>query len=583
VEERDVVKKRPVAWFGLRVLARTSVQVVLSAIFEKFADKREIEGAVPAAIIDEYRDNEEIWIDYVSDLGDGFRATATIAHLLAAKELRLGDGDAARVTPRGSILVMGGDEVYPYATLVDYEERLVGPYRAMLPHTDVPHPMILAIPGNHDWYDGLTAFLRVFGMPSARAHAATEYDTDESGRGASDTWIGGWRTVQRRSYFAAQLPSRWWLWGIDIQLETYIDSAQLEYFIAAAEQLRAGDGVILCCAKPSWLEAGRLEPEVFAVLDFVERTIIRPAGAHLRLTLAGDHHAYVRYETESGEQKVMAGGGGAYLAATHHFPETITLPPDESKASNKSPAQTFTRASTDGTAARDTRYPSSKQSRVQALLFPRILVRNWFGFPLLVGFMYAFLSVVIPDSGWPGWRWAIAGLAVAVLVVVLLLLTHEKGHGYRRLVAIPHAALHLGAVAALTLLARSDDEWLATAGFVGAAGLVIGPLVLGLYFFLADLGFRINTNELFASQRIERYKCFLRMHLGSDGDLTLRVIGVDRMCKKWRPPRPGEFPDQNQPPQQVPMEPVEFRLIDGPLTITREPKQPRSAGYGNHS
>jgi len=59
-----------------------------------------------------------------------------------------------------------------------------------------PQPLMLALPGNHDWYDGLTSFLRLF----------------TQGR-----MIGGWRTEQKRSYFTVQLPHRWWLYAVDIQ------------------------------------------------------------------------------------------------------------------------------------------------------------------------------------------------------------------------------------------------------------------------------------------------------------------------------------------------------------------------------
>ncbi len=119
--------------------------------------------------------------------------------------------------PRGQIVIFGGDEVYPVARVDDYQDRFVGPYKAALPWTDPPestrrcraHPRLLAIPGNHDWYDGLTGFMRVFGQQA---------------------WIGGRQTVQTRSYFAAALPGRWWLWGIDIQSDAYLDSAQIRYF-----------------------------------------------------------------------------------------------------------------------------------------------------------------------------------------------------------------------------------------------------------------------------------------------------------------------------------------------------------------
>ena len=115
--------------------------------------------------------------------------------------------------PRGQIVIFGGDEVYPVAKVDDYENRFVGPYKAALPWTNPSratdagaHPRLLAIPGNHDWYDGLTGFMRVFGQQA---------------------WIGGRQTVQTRSYFAAALPGRWWLWGIDIQSDAYLDSAQI--------------------------------------------------------------------------------------------------------------------------------------------------------------------------------------------------------------------------------------------------------------------------------------------------------------------------------------------------------------------
>jgi hypothetical protein len=82
---------------------------------------------------------------------------------------------------------MGGDQVYPTPSTEGYEDRLKGPYIAALPCPPhgVPRPTLYALPGNHDWYDGLTAFLRLF----------VRVKTDN---------IGGWRTEQSRSYFAVE-------------------------------------------------------------------------------------------------------------------------------------------------------------------------------------------------------------------------------------------------------------------------------------------------------------------------------------------------------------------------------------------
>ena len=138
------------------------------------------------------------------------------------------DGQDTVPTTRGSVLVMGGDEVYPSASSRAYEERTKGPYNAALPHADDP-PALFAIPGNHDWYDGLTAFLRFF---------------------CQGGWVGGWKTEQRRSYFAVKLPQRWWLLGIDIQFDTYIDAPQIEYFRNVATQA-SRTATASSCATPS--------------------------------------------------------------------------------------------------------------------------------------------------------------------------------------------------------------------------------------------------------------------------------------------------------------------------------------------
>ena len=53
----------------------------------------------------------------------------------------------------------------------------------------------------------------------------------------------------------------------------------MEYFNAQAQRLRPGDAVILCCARPSWLHCGPGDPESYSVLDFFERTFIRPDRA----------------------------------------------------------------------------------------------------------------------------------------------------------------------------------------------------------------------------------------------------------------------------------------------------------------
>ena len=100
---------------------------------------------------------------------------------------------------------------------------------------------MFVLPGNHDWYDGLTSFLRMF---------------------AQGRSIGGWRTRQTRSYFAVQLPHRWWLVGLDTQFGSELDAPQLRYFTRfLTAELQPGDSVILCSATPTWGDhSGREAP-----------------------------------------------------------------------------------------------------------------------------------------------------------------------------------------------------------------------------------------------------------------------------------------------------------------------------------
>src|SRR5690606_31530236 len=101
-----------------------------------------------------------------ADLGDGFDATYSVASLLATDLAGL-EGSDRDVLPRGSVLIMGGDEVYPTGDVRNYERRTTGVYATALPAGAEPPSALYAIPGNHDWYDGLTSFLRVFGHGEA--------------------------------------------------------------------------------------------------------------------------------------------------------------------------------------------------------------------------------------------------------------------------------------------------------------------------------------------------------------------------------------------------------------------------------
>lgn len=358
-----------VRWLAPAQLGRTAVRVVLASVFADFGDKRELEGGFPCYALDleelpvpgqpaqpvvrdlglpgagaersgaETSSAEDLWLDFTADLGDGFDATYTVASLLAEESLEV-DSHELR---RGSVLVLGGDEVYPVAAPAAYEDRMVGPYRTALPGGRSPGraAVLLALPGNHDWYDGLTSFIRLF---------------------TRQRNIGGWRTIQTRSYFALRLTGGedspgWWIVGLDSQLGQYIDEPQLDYFYnTVTTMLLPGDAVILCVAAPYWVKETE-DANAFRQVHFFEQDYLRrrfnrrtgtfeETGASVRLWLTGDLHHYSRYEElghggqpEDGlpaaartgadprrTQLITCGLGGAFLADARWLPSELTLP-----------------------------------------------------------------------------------------------------------------------------------------------------------------------------------------------------------------------------------------------------------------
>jgi hypothetical protein len=311
-----------VDWFDPGLLAKVGVRSIISATLGQYTDQRLIQAATDndseAALKVRYdysganaanggiapEPDGSVWVDYIADLGDGFEATYAMAYLMAAEHLTVAGEHKA--LPAGQLLIMGGDQVYPDATKHEYESRLRDPYDWAF-STDAPQRKVFAIPGNHDWYDGLSAFSALF--CSARDRIA----------GGIGTQLGGWRCHQHRSYFAIKLPHNWWIWGPDIQLADNLDDSQRDYFDLMADQTKPGDLIILCLAEPSWLHKNYDNLHEISMLA-------RKRGAKICAVLAGDWHHYSRYTNDKlGTQFITSGGGGAFAHATHGLKPHIEL------------------------------------------------------------------------------------------------------------------------------------------------------------------------------------------------------------------------------------------------------------------
>lgn len=566
-DELGFVRRPEVRWLSPGLLARSGVEVIVSSTFGKFADKRELQRE-PQEGLDYSAVSGDLWVDYLSDTGDGWEATYTMAWLLAQPALQAGED----TLPRGRVLLLGGDQVYPSATPEQYEDRFIGPFAAALPKSDHPDkPELYALPGNHDWYDGLVSFLRVFC--------------------ARDGRVGDWRTRQRRSYFAIRLPNDWWVWAIDIQLDTYIDDIQLDYFLS--QQVAPGDKVILMTAKPAWVKAvpGRTEPASWRYLSYFEERVVRARGARLSIVFTGDLHHYARYEPASDDEptRITAGGGGAYLSATHTLRDTLDL-----RSLDHDTSVAYERAEI---------YPRAEDSRRLSNGILKLAQLNP-SFAGLLGAVYVLLGLAMLGAlntgegalldavdSFGGFVSEAAGGLTIILALVLFGgifggtdITPDalETKGPRRratqlakpLVALAHTLVHLLLAAGLVYLAATIAPdgtpilaWLLSIVLLFAAGFAVGATVFAVVLFathkLRGEKAPEAANQVFIGQSIADYKNLVRMRFAADGSLTLYPLGVDTIGRDWRYEGEQEDRARFEPRGAAPT----VHPIDGPLTF----------------
>jgi hypothetical protein len=549
-----------VAWYDPGQMVRTGLDVLVSTVFASKADRRLTEAAAcgTLAFIDyssgpDARGSSDLVIDFVADTGDGWNSTYAVARAVTRPVLQLTDPDGkVHTTRRGDLLVFGGDEVYPAASAGRYRRRLVAPYRTALPWTEPPHPDLLAIPGNHDWFDNLVAFWQLF---------------------VAREWLGGWRTRQERSYFACKLPRGWWLVGADVQLESDLDQPQVDFFRKVAEAMTPKDRIILCTAEPHWVYEHEVhhphKHEAAAKnLRFLEGSVF---GDRIKVFLSGDQHHYRRHALADGSvQKITAGGGGAFLHPTHGW-RGGPLP---------------------GGFRLEKAFPSPAQSwrlGLRNLAFP-----IWNPtFALLTGLLslLVYLSLAATLAAWhpgltPVWAAVLhalpvntdAMLASGLVLGSFLAFTDTSSRTYRVVGGLTHGAAHLALALLLACAVRmftatwAESEWWVPLAVAPLAQLVVGglagSLLMGLYLFVSLNLFGRHRNEAFSALRISDYKNFLRLRIDADGRLDIYPVGIDRVPRDWTPaaeadgtptlrPVPGTRGGSNP------------RLIEAPIQVPR--------------
>ncbi len=540
-------------WFGVTSLAGHARNLVATAIAAESVDSRDWmqpssagdllanvarllgadasrpaaagQTAPPATLVEAM--GRAVWVDFVADTGDDRDVSHAVAQMLFST-YRVDGGAAPRVLPRGDLLIFGGDTAYPVATGEEIARRVVAPFNEVLrEEADGRARVLLGVPGNHDWYDGLDGFARLFrrgpresAQPDATPGAtrrrrrrrggglvARQLHLDEIGgvlrlvgagwRSIRALWSGtkvarprrlvllGYEAVQEASYWALPLAPDLEAWGVDRQLGR-LDYRQRLFF---AERRRAEprSRVLFIAPDPAIAFGERHEPGA-RMLSGCRLSLDRDRVFYL----TGDVHHYERRRPSDGSLHVIAGGGGAFLHGTR-----MTAAP---------------------AGAPDRVWPSAATSRSLVAQVPLKLMAGSAGFILHLAFALVGAAELAAAGRSPSALAAVACVASALLWVALYT---TVGHGR------PHARViaALGAPfgAALGLLPLGLRLALprvvpALEGDIGALLVYafVGPLVLGVFLAaMAALG--LEHQQAFCVLSHPGFKHFVRMCVHPDG------------------------------------------------------------------
>lgn len=226
--------------------------------------------------------------------------------------------------------ILASDVIYPVGGADDYGPKFFRPYQ------DYRAP-IYAIPGNHDWYEDLTAFMRVF------CDDAPPLPPEPAPRPLTRAWLrsllwhrpregDGQRLDEARKLRSApdQLatqPGPYWaidagpvrIVGIDTGLLGTLDAEQGAWLREVSKDPRPK---ILITGSPLYVD-GEHHPCAIEGGGTVDDIVRDPAHRYVA-AIGGDIHNYQRYPVRVGDrtiQYVVAGGGGAFMHATHTIPK----------------------------------------------------------------------------------------------------------------------------------------------------------------------------------------------------------------------------------------------------------------------
>ena len=520
---------RGVAWFGIRSFWGHLRHFAASAIATEDVDSRDwmtpddpralaervtrlLGGAGTGTTVTE-RLGRDVWIDYVADTGDDVAVSRAVARLLFAdyEVPDLGRAGAVLRAPRGDVLLFGGDTAYPVATADEIRDRVIVPFNQVLKERDDGRRRVLiGIPGNHDWYDGLDGFGRMF-------RRRIDYDRTGAARptlhGSTRTLLGhyaewavefvrggsvekpkmldliGYTAVQSASYFVLPLAPGLPMLAVDRQLKT-LDARQRFFFAGFLNQnVGASPWVVLPDPVYAFGKPSQTGVESIGALGLT-------LAARPHFVLSGDIHHY-RRELEGPTLHVTAGGGGAFL---HPAP--------------------VSRADARPAVAE---WPELPQSRALLLQVPWKIAMGRSGFLPHVAFTVLFAPQVLagrkPVIG--------SGTDIAMTAIAAVLLALIGGVRKKPPVALLALLVSIAMFGTSVVVRRELDQVLAhvfsghlaswTASLAQLAVAVpVGAYLFGAYLALLTV-FGFENTQAFTALDHPGFKHFVRFRVRADG------------------------------------------------------------------
>jgi hypothetical protein len=285
---------------------------------KRWVEAQRRKGIDPALPIRRYADKDEVSFMVLGDPGEGDDSQYQVLRPLRA------------TSKETDFTFIVSDVIYPAGDVLDYHDKFYWPYRGL------PGP-IYAIPGNHDWYDGLHGFMTLLCGADPDLRPPVHASKNRWKRAFLDlTWREPTEALQEEikkmqqhrpehsgqpaSYFAIELKELV-LVSLDTGIQAGIDDEQGEWLRRISTLPK---DKILLTGKPMVVDASRKTCPIAGSDDTVNAIVENAANRYIAV-IGGDIHNFQRYPVRQADgrvvQHIVSGAAGAYTKATHKIPK----------------------------------------------------------------------------------------------------------------------------------------------------------------------------------------------------------------------------------------------------------------------